>query len=86
MDHVAPWRHTGPMAERLPIITHTDFTSSAARRTPRDSMEVGRRGVAEARAALAEARQRARERDTQRTAAREAELLAGRSHRKQSAA
>ena len=86
MDRVAPCRHTGPMAERLPIITHTDFTSSAARRAPRDSKEVGRRGVAEARAALAEARQRARERDTQRAAAREAELLAGRAHRKRSAA
>ena len=42
--------------------------------------------MAEARAALAEARQRARERDTQRAAQREAELLAGRTHRKQSAA
>ena len=86
MARVAPRRHTGPMAERLPISTPTDFTSSAARRPPRDSKEVGRRGVAEARAALAEARQRARERDTQRAAAREAELLAGRTHRKQSAA
>ena len=74
------------MAERLPISTRTDFTSSAARRPARTSKEVGRRGVAEARAALAEARQRARERDTQRAAQREAELLARRAHRKQSAA
>ena len=67
------------MAERLPISTRTDFTSTAARRPARSSKEVGRRGVAEA-------RQRARERDTQRAAQREAELLAGRAHRKQSAA
>ncbi|MFM7065054.1 MAG: hypothetical protein ACKO04_16450 [Actinomycetes bacterium] len=74
------------MAERLPITTPTDFTSSSARRPARDGKEVGRRGVAQARAALAEARQRARERDAQRVAQREAELLAGRNQRKQPAA
>ncbi len=71
------------MAERLPITTPTDFSSSAPRRPARDPKEVGRRGVAQARAALAEARQRARARDTQRAAEREAELLAGRNQRSQ---
>ena len=69
------------MDERLPITTRTDFTSSAARKPARDPKDVGRRGVANARAALAEARQRARAEETARAARREAELLSGRNRR-----
>ncbi|MFM7069985.1 MAG: hypothetical protein ACKOYM_11075 [Actinomycetes bacterium] len=74
------------MTERLPISTRTDFTNSAARTPARDAKDVGRRGVAQARAALAAARRRAVAAETARTSAREAELLAGRERRRTRAA
>ena len=71
---VTPPPHTGSMTKQLVLLNGPPAPRSTFGRLDERTKQVGRRGVSEARAALAAASRRAAERDSERLERREQEL------------